>query len=212
MKAELLIRALVADAVPVRRLAPPGLRCAGWLALTSGLLTCVTMRLGVRWELLGLSQNTRWLWLEGVSLLLLGILSARSAFQLSVPARRPSTLFGLPLASCLLWLGLLASRLAATGTLEAGPGSICVLRIAALGVPALVLGWRMQRKGALLEAGWSGLFMGLAAFSLAALAARLLCARDGAAHLLLWHCLPVLLLVGCAALAAVRRRAQRSSC
>ena len=202
MTNEALIRELVADAHPVRRLAPPGLRCAGWLALTLVLLVASTLMLGARGDLGQRSQELSFL-LDGMCLLLLGTLSARSAFQLSVPARRSAVTLGLPLAGAVLWLVLLASRCLGAAALGAGPGLPCVLRITGLGMLSLLVGWRMQRRASLLEAGWTGLFLALAAFSFAALASRVLCARDGVAHLLFWHCLPVFVLT---AVAAVARR------
>lgn len=201
MTNEALIRELVADAQPVRRLAPPGLRCVGWLALTLLLLVASTLALGARGDLAQRSRELSFL-LDGMCLLLLGTFAARSAFQLSVPARRSAVTFGLPLAAAALWLVLLASGGLGAGAVEAGPGVPCVLRITGLGVLPLLVGWRMQRRAALLEAGWAGLFLALAAFSFAALASRALCARDGASHLLFWHCLPVLVLTGVAAVAA----------
>ena len=199
MTNEALIRELVADAQPVRRLAPPGLRCVGWLALTLLLLVASTLALGARGDLAQRSRELSFL-LDGTCLLLLGTFAARSAFQLSVPAQRSAVTFGLPLAGAALWLVLLAAR--GLGALEAGPGVPCVLRITGLGMLPLLVGWRMQRRAAPLEAGWTGLFLALAAFSFAALATRVLCARDGVAHLLFWHCLPVFVLTGVATVAA----------
>jgi hypothetical protein len=201
MTNEGLIRELVSDAHPVQRLPAPGHRCGSWLALTL-LLVAAALALGARERLVERSQEPAFL-LDALGLLLLAVLSARSAFQLSVPALHSAATFGLPLTGAALWLVLLSARVPA-GALEPGPGLHCVSWITALGVPSLLLCWRMQRRAAPLAPRWTGLFMALAAFSLSALAARVSCARDGVSHLLFWHCVPVLALTALAAITAQR--------
>ncbi|HEU4582928.1 MAG TPA: NrsF family protein [Polyangiaceae bacterium] len=203
MTNEALIRELVSDAQPVHRLAPPGRRCQRWLLLTLALLSAA-LAFGARADLVERCREGAFV-LDGLGLLLLALLSARSAFQLSVPALHSPATFGLPLAGAALWLVSLAARALGAGALDAGVGLGCALRIAALGTLSLLVGWCLQRRATRLAAGWAGLFLGLAAFAFAALACRASCARDGVSHLLFWHCLPVLALSGLAALAAWSR-------
>lgn len=201
MTNESLIRRLVADARPVRRWGAPGLRWACWLAPTLLLLIAATCLLGVREDLAQRGREPAFL-LDVLGLLLLGMVSARSAFRLSVPMLQSATTWGLPLTGALLWLVLLSARALGAGIFDAGPGQACVLRITGLGMLPLLLGCRMQRRATPLEPAWTGLFLALASFAFAALASRAWCARDGAAHLLLWHCLPVFVLTGVAAATA----------
>jgi hypothetical protein len=212
MTNELLIRALVADARPVRRLPPPEVRCVRWLGLALALTVTAALQFDLRADLAYLLGAHPLFSIDVACLLLLGLLSARSAFLLSVPAPRSSSTLALPLAGFALWLVLLASQLALPGALQPGTGWACVLRIAGLGAPALFTCWLLLRGAAPLAPGCAGLFMALASFSFSALASRLLCARDGALHLLLWHGLPVLVLAGLTALVARRflRRAVAS--
>src|SRR5262245_8785506 len=139
MTNELLIRALAAGAQPVQRLAPSAVRCARWLALCLGLGVGLTLTLGARADRARAAQEPLFS-LELLCRLLLGVLSARSAFQLSVPASSSMGTYGLPLAGGLVWLGLVVAQLPVTGGAAAGSGWACVVRILGLGVPALVVG------------------------------------------------------------------------
>jgi hypothetical protein len=171
------------------------------LALALLLVVAATWLLGARGDLWQRAREPAFL-VDGLGLLLLGIVSAHAAFHLSVTTRQPAARLGAPLAGVLVWLALLAARVLGAGALDAGPGHACVLRITGLGMLPLLAGWRMQRRAAPLEAGWTGSLLAQASFAIAALASRAMCARDGAAHLLLWHCLPVLALTGVAAVTA----------
>jgi len=199
MKTEQLILALAADVRPVRRLPKASERCARWLVLALALIAVEAMLGGLRPDLAEKGRDAGFL-LENVSLFLVCVLAARSAFGLSVPdAERPATTFSLPLLGFSLWLGLVLVRgrtgvEAGEAELAASGGMACVWRILALGMLPALACWVMLRRAAPLAQSWLGLFLSLSAFSLATLGTQTLCANDGPGHVLAWHCLPVLLL------------------
>src|SRR5215470_9822160 len=100
MKTEELIRALAANATPVRPLLSAGARSALWAAVAL-VCTCATFHaLGERADLVDKLRDPAFL-CENASLLFLFVLSARAAFRLSVPGLEAS-----PSAQLLPWLGL----------------------------------------------------------------------------------------------------------
>ncbi|MEY2930479.1 MAG: hypothetical protein RL033_1228 [Pseudomonadota bacterium] len=197
MKTEALIQALVADVRPVRRLPRARQRCVNWLGLGAVLVVASASALGLRPDLAAKAQDVVFLG-ENAALLLVCLLAARGAFQLSVPeeARSAST-YAQPLLALGLAAGLVVLRghSATVGTLEPelSHGLSCIQRSAGLGALPVLAGWAMLRRAAPLQQRWVGLFLFLSAFSLATIGTQVLCNADGALHLLLWHYLPLLL-------------------
>jgi hypothetical protein len=218
MKTEQLIRALVADVRPVRRLPKASERCARWLGLALALVAVGAKLGGLRPDLAAKASDVVFL-VENAALLLAFVLAARSVFELSVPDDdRPVATFALPVLALLLWLVLVLVR-GWTGVdggdleLAARTGVACVWRILGLGLPPAFACWAMLRRAAPLPQVWVGLFLSFSAFSLAAVGTQTLCAIDAPLHVLWWHCLPVLLLGlagGCLARAAFMTRAPRA--
>jgi hypothetical protein len=191
-----LIRALVDDLQPVRRLAPANQRMRSWVAsaLSSALLALVW--LGARRDWAARLHDVGFL-LEGALLLGTFVLAAHTTFALSVPgraARHAGTLSWLVASS---WLVLVVIRLFAAPS--AGlMGSVCVARLLALSlVPGLTL-FVMLRRAAPLQRARTALIATLALGSLAMLGTQLLCAKDAPSHLLVWHLSPVLVAMGAA--------------
>jgi hypothetical protein len=78
--------------------------------------------------------------------------------------------------------------------LQVTPHPSCVLLVVATALlPGATL-VRMLRDAAPLQARWTGGFAGLASLAVGALGAQFVCTSDAAAHQLLWHFAPVVLL------------------
>lgn len=191
MRTDDLIRSLAADLQPVQRLRGVEQRAFLWAGSS---LICVflgTLALGVRADFWSRIRDPADLVRDAV-LLLAFVLSARSAFQLSVPgAERSPRGRMLSIGALLLWAGLVAAD--ASGPAHASAnGAACLWTVTGLGLVPAFAALRMLRKAAPLNPGWAGSAALLSAASLALLATNLVCARDDRFHVLLWHFLPVI--------------------
>ena len=198
MKSDDLVRSLVNDLQPVRRLRGPGQRALRWGVLA---LVCVfvgTCALGLRGDLPGKLHQRSYL-LQNASLLLLFVLSALSAFRLSVPGLGQSMVTrGLPALGLLVWIGLLAFGWAHAPSAVLPwaafwrSGVPCVARMGCLAlVPGLAL-FFMLRRAAPVRAGWAGLWSLVSASSLAIVGTQWVCPKDDPLHVIVWHLGPVL--------------------
>jgi hypothetical protein len=97
-----LVRLLVADAGPVRRLRPPLLRAGIWVAAASVVLAMVAIAFGLRADL-GVKLREPVFLIEVASAALTGIAAAIAAFHLSLPDRAGLWAL-LPMPSLVLWL------------------------------------------------------------------------------------------------------------
>ena len=195
----LTIARLVRSATPVTPLARPSVRLARW-AITSTALALVSVAiLGVRSDVAAQMMNG-WFVVRATATLAIVVAAAIVAFFLSVPgAERSRLVRALPLAACLVWAVLLVGTIAANGSplevlLQVTPHPSCVLLIVATALlPGATL-VRMLRDAAPLQAAWTAGFAGLASLAVGALGAQFVCSNDAAAHHLLWHFAPVVLL------------------
>jgi hypothetical protein len=170
-----IIRSLIADLKPVRRLAPPGRRALLWLVLVAALaftLAAVSDRAAVAARLT--AAPDMWLAVGGSALTM--VLAAIAAFELSLPDRSPLWAL-LPLPAALLWLGASGAGCLRTWLVPETHAAVlddtkdCLVFILALSVPlsALLLG--MLRQGHTLR---PALTAAVAGFAAAAAAATLL--------------------------------------
>jgi len=197
-----VLERLVADAAPVRRLWPPVLRLALWLALLAGLGAIVA------WQAAPSLTGRHWDWLmpEVIAATAAAALLAGLALRAAAPDRAPSraTLVLAALAALsptLAWLGLAPSADATTWAMYVAKGTGCALSALALALlPCASLLWAVGR-GAPLEARAVGALSGGAALLAAYAAMRIVCPIDEPAHVIAWHGAPVAL--GAAAIAAV---------
>ena len=167
-----IIRSLIADLKPVRRLAPPGRRALLWLVLVAALaftLAAVSDRAAVAARLT--AAPDMWLAVGGSALTM--VLAAIAAFELSLPDRSPLWAL-LPLPAALLWLGASGAGCLRTWLVPGTHAAVlddtkdCLVFILALSVPlsALLLG--MLRQGHTLRPGLTAAVAGLAAAAAAA--------------------------------------------
>lgn len=196
----LTIARLVRSATPVTPLARPSVRLAGWVIASTALVLVSVAALGVRPDVAAQMTNG-WFGARATATLAVGVSAATVAFLMSVPGVEPPRLArALPLAACLAWgamllLGALAAaRPPLYQLLQGTPHPSCVLLIVATAVAPGVLLARMLRQAAPLQTAWTGALAGLASLAAGALGAQFVCTSDAAAHQLLWHFAPVVLL------------------
>lgn len=186
-----LIRELVEDLSPSRRLAPARAAALGWLAAAALLVGAATLASGpLRPGALGQLVSDPRFALD----VALGGAAAVAAIlglaRLRVPSLAPARRRAAPaLALLLAWLafqplGLLA-REAPSSTLGARP--LCWLQVLLFSLAPLAAALLLARRAAPLERAWTGVLAGLAAGALGALAMQLGCQNDPlhalAAHL-----------------------------
>jgi hypothetical protein len=197
MQTEALIRALVADARPVRRLLPAARRCLLWIGGACSVVTASLWLQGVRADL-GARTRDGFFLLENAALIAIFVLAARSAFRLSVPdEERLASTLAAPLAACAGWLGLVLVQGALAPVFFEGsarPGFLCIERVLMLGALPLGAASVMLRAAAPERRRWTGFCAALSAFALGTFGMQLRCPIDRPLHVLLWHCVPMLLL------------------
>jgi hypothetical protein len=198
-----LVSRLAAGITPARRLWPASVRLALWLALEAAILAWVVVhaRSDFRLEL-----ARPWYFFEIVFFVTAGLLSAQFALRSAIPGRavRPVEAFpcfGLMLGgTALVLIGQPPDfnyRLADFVRI----GLTCAYRTCILGVlPWLVLWWTVKR-GAALQGGLSGLFIGAGALLFSFAMMRIDCPIDDPLHLITWHFLPALAGIALSALA-----------
>ena len=213
----LTIARLVRSATPVTPLEPPSVRLARWAISSTALVLPSVVILGVRSDVAAQMMNG-WFIARATATLAIGVSAAIVAFFMSVPGVEPSRpARAVPLTACLAWAVMLVGTIAATRSpldvlLQVTPHPSCVLLVVATALlPGATL-VRMLRDAAPLQARWTGGFAGLASLALGALGTQFVCTNDAAAHHLLWHLTPVVLLtltsaaVGSSVLGWSRRR------
>jgi hypothetical protein len=195
----LTIARLVRSAAPVTPLEAPSVRLARWAITSTALAFLSVVILGMRADVAAQMANG-WFVARATATLAIVVVAAIVAFFISVPGVEPSRLVrALPLAGCLVWAVMLVGTIAATRSpldvlLQVTPHPSCVLLIAATAITPGVMLVRMLRHAAPLQARWTGGFAGLASLALGALGTQFVCTNDAAAHHLLWHFTPVVLL------------------
>lgn len=207
MNSEELVRSLVADLTPVRRLRSVDSRTAGWAALALSWVCLGSYALGARSDLAWKLHDPGFL-IESAALLVVFVAAARTAFRLGIPGIEPGPLTRtVPLVGLLAWLLLLVSRwspgasdpLPAAGTWV--DGWSCIARMLGLAfTPSLAI-ILLLRNAAALQRRWTGCFALLSSSALAILGTQMVCMKDAPRHLVLWHVGPVVLaaLVGAGA-------------
>lgn len=211
MRTEDLIADLARRAGPVRPLASPARRLAGWSVVAAASAFAGFAAFGPRdhvTELVGRAP------FAAMTLVSLGTaaLAALAALVLSVPgAKRGGALKGAALTLLTVWGALLVAAVLRAGT--GFPGEphwpICAIRVVAIGlVPAWTL-LVMLRRAAPLQPASAGAFAAVAAMAVSAAAIQYICPIDAPAHVLRGHFAPVIILAIASALIA--RRALTSS-
>jgi hypothetical protein len=190
-----LIQALGADLRPVRRLAPPGLRALGWLAVVGAvsLALAAVSDVGAVGHRLAAAPD---MWLAAIGSSLTAVLAAVAAFQLSLPDRKPAWAL-LPVPAAVFWIaasgaGCLRSWLVPeTHAASLGESEICLTFILGLSVPLSILLILMLRRGCSLRPNLTLAIGGLACASAAATLLNFIHPYDATATDLIVHAFAV---------------------
>ena len=195
----LTIARLVRSATPVAPLAPPLVRMTRWTIAAAGLVLLSVLLLGVRADVAP-RMTDGWFIARAAATLVIVAAAVAVAFPISVPGVWPSRAARtLPVMAGVGWGVMLAAVLAFAGSplerlLLVQPHPMCVLQIVGIALlPGAAL-TRMLRRAAPLRRRWTGGLAGLASAALGALGTQFVCGDDTAAHHLLWHFTPVVLL------------------
>jgi len=195
---DVLVERLKADARPVRRLWPPTLRLAVWVALAVTVMA-TAMWGGLRPDVADALRRPLYL-VELAAFLAAAVTAAMAALLAAVPGRaRPRAGFvavGLGAVAVVVVL----SEPAPAPAIPAVPGVQCALCVALFGSLPWTALFVAVRRGVPLDAGLAGIYVGGAAFLLGAAVVRIACPVDAASHVLGWHVLPM---VAWSALSAV---------
>lgn len=203
VRTEDLIGSLMDDLAPVRRLRPPLLRAAGWLALAVAVIGAVVVLKGFRPDLAARLAEP-WEVAQLVAAVATGVLAAIAAFHLALPDRSDAWAL-LPLPGFALWLASLGwgcvsdfIRLGADG-IALGTSWACLGFILALSIPlggALLFALRHAgpiRPGPTAATGVLSVAM------LASVGLSLVHHLDAAIMILVWHAGAVLVAVALSA-------------
>jgi hypothetical protein len=186
-----LIRQLVGDAHPVRRLRPPLLRAGIWIAVAVSLLAVVAAALGVRPDLALKLGETAFV-IEVVSAGLTGVLAAVAAFHLSLPDRSARWIL-LPIPTLLLWLSTVGYG-CLTNWVGPGPSSLaasisvkCLETIALGSTPLAALLFFMLRHARFVRATVTASVAAIAVAGLTVSALRTFHELDVTVMVLIWN-------------------------
>ncbi len=202
-----LVRDLVLDLEPVRRLRGAGRRTVVWGGLALVLVTLGTWVLGLRPDLFQRLADPAYL-AETGALLFVFATASTSAFQLGVPGSDGGwTQRARPVAGLLAWALLVGVRHAGESSAArplALQGLWCVATLVALGLTPALLALVMLRRAAPLQRGWAGWCALVSAGALAMVGVQAVCGKDDAAHVLAFHVVPLVVATVAGAAASLR--------
>lgn len=144
------IESLAGDLVPVRRLRPPPLRAALWVALAAVLVAVLVLMRGVRADFFDEIRDPAY-WVQLAGAWLTGATAILAAFEVSLPDRSRAWLL-LPAPSAVLWLygfayGCLGHWIAIPAGAPIAHDSVrCVETIMMAGIPMALGLWLMLRR------------------------------------------------------------------
>jgi hypothetical protein len=195
-----LIDALVECATPVRRLRPPLVRGALWLALAAFILALLAIGHGVRADLAERLHQPVFV-VSIAAALATGALAAVAAFMVSLPDRSQWWL-ALPAPALAVWVGTIGYG-CLTDWVNLGPEGIrfgeelrCFSVLVLTSVPLTVALTVMLRYAAMLRAGAVATTGGLAVAAITASALPLFHNHDATAMILIWNVGTALLIIG----------------
>jgi len=186
-----LIDALVADARPVRRLAPPLARAAAWLLVAALVFALLALGHGVRADL-GARLVEPSFALGLAAALATGILAATAAFMLNLPDRSRGWLL-LPLPTLALWIAGIGQA-CLTNWVAIGPAGMqlgetarCFSTLLLTSLPLSIALFAMLRRGSVLRARALALMASIAVAAMTATAMSLFHRLDASALVLIWN-------------------------
>jgi len=189
-----LIRRLVLDLRPVKRLRSPERRSVLFSAVALLLLTLAVALANPRTDLVERLHDPAYL-VETLFLLLLFCGTAFAALRSGVPGAELTGAKLLVGLAVVVWALTIASQgVRASPPVDVRSGLSCLRRtLVMVVVPAWSLA-ALVRRAMPLDGRASGSLVMLAASTLAVLGTRALCARDDVSHALMWHVAPIAVL------------------
>lgn len=191
MQTDDLIRALAADAAPIRRLPHPMARAAIWLAVSAGYVAVVVIAYRLFGNPVLLQGDGRFI-VEQLATVATALAAAVAAFCCVVPGR--SRLIALaPLLPLVIWLAttgeacLRTWHLLASGGMAADGGWDCLAPSALIGLGPAIVMLMMLRRGAPLYPRSTLALGALAAAALGNLGLRLFHEGDVTIVMLIWQ-------------------------
>ena len=182
---------LVSDLQPVQRLRSPFERAVGF-GVAALVLLGLAVSLHVRSDL-GSKLADVSFGIETAVLFVLFGAATHGALASGVPGARLGPASRLAALAFGVWLVVIALRYAPeTAHSGLASGAVCLRRLLLLGLPAAAVLGALVKRSAPLKTGASGLLVMLSAAALAVLGTHLLCAKDEAVHVFIWHCSPLL--------------------
>jgi hypothetical protein len=206
MKTEDLIADLATRATPVRPLASPAIRFAGWFAIAAACALAGLAAFGPRADLAEAIARPAFM---ATAALTLGVavVSGFAALVLAIPGAERSPALRM---TALTLLGAWGVELV-TGLIREGGGfpsdahwPVCIIRIIVVGmIPAWALAG-MLRRAAPLRLAPTGAMAAIAAMAAAAVAIQFACPFDAPSHLIRGHFAPVVVFAALGAWLAPR--------
>ena len=206
MKTDELIAQLASRAAPVTPLPSPAVRALAWAAVAVASAAAGVFIFGARPDLGDVRSHPQFMW-PLVAAIVTAAIAAGASFVLAIPgAERSPTLRGFSAIVGALWLLLLVVFVARAGNGFAGASDwpICFIRVIAIGLAPAVVLFAMLRRAAPLRLTWTSALAAAAAMAAGAMAIQLICPVDDAAHGLLGHFGPVLVIAVLGAVTARR--------
>lgn len=188
-----LITELTGQLRPVRRLWRPSARLALIGLLLLAVLVVSGLALGVRADLATKLSGDR-LVIELASVIALAAACVVMALLIAIPGREPAR----PLAIGTVVIAVLGLAISFAVLPEGDTtgfvamGWPCALRTVVVAVVPWIVLVVAVRRGATLFPALAGMLTGTASLLFASVSARMACPVDSAAHLLVWHLVPVL--------------------
>jgi hypothetical protein len=186
-----LIDTLVERATPVRRLRPPVVRAALWLAFAGLVLALIAVGHGVRADLMERLDEPKFVVSIGGALAT-GILATIAAFMISLPDRSRWWLV-LPLPGLAMWITTIGYGCFADWV-SPGPDGIrlgeevrCLVLLVLTSVPLALALAAMLRYAALVRGGTVAMMGGLAVAAITASALSLFHSHDATVLILVWN-------------------------
>lgn len=196
---EALIHTLGTQLAPVRRLAPPWRRTAGWLLVVAAIAGVLLMHYGATHMLQRWAGAPDLGW-AGLGALLTAISAAWAAFSLGVPGRRAGWAW-LPVAPALLWIGASGAGCLRhwvapdTHVASLSEAPDCLFFILGFSIPLSALLILLLRRACPLRPVLTAMMVGLASAAASASLLEICHAFDAAATDLLTHAIAVALVV-----------------
>ncbi len=194
MKTDTLIHNLALECRPVRPIGHPIKRFLIWILSSTLLLAAGIIILSPPQDILESILTTTFL-VPAVSMLAISLISALSAFVLSVPDAEARKLDIVSIAVLIGSFAVMAYMFAISDPIDSRPGFRCILKIVGLSIPPGAVLFYMLKRAAPMNSRLTGLLAGFGALSLGGLGVQFVCHRSELfAHLVVWHFLPMCVL------------------